>query len=562
MSLPSFPDWPSPLKDLIKFDGGPVSSRFMRLIRHYNSMFCFTSLGARVDQSINVGGGPYVFKMNGVVYHRIGPLLPSGNSASKYAQLYMVDSADEVQLRISAFDRQGAEMLDPDPGIVASLIAMLNRHHKLVHKFRMARANPCSPSAPRVAIHFMGDEGGGHGDRFSGPASCEVAALIVGDYTPECKRFDVIAKTRSGFLQHVSSLNSSLIPLQYPLLFPFGDKGFHLGIKYIATGGFHGDGHCNIGGRLRGRSSRGQVSMMEYYNYYFHYRRGEPNPYTCCGRLSQQIGVNSYSCVEANRLDFHFQQQDDLRSETYQGITDAVGQGASTGENLGIQFILHSSFTGGPRYMVLNYHDSMAICREYGAPDLFVTFTCNPKWQEVGDALAYEGGQTHVDRPDIVTRVFNIKFEEFLEDVKDGSAFGAIQAYLYVVEFQKRGLPHTHTLIWLKESTKDPSPAFIDNLVCAELPDPVVDPLGYILVDEFMVHGPCGMLDDKCPCMKDGTCSKPFPKSFNSETMVDEMGFPVYRRRPSANFVLRKKGTLRLDNQWVVPYNMKLLKKF
>ncbi|XP_044346048.1 uncharacterized protein [Triticum aestivum] len=146
-------------------------------------------------------GGPYVFKMNGVVYHRIGPLLPSGNSAPKYAQLYMVESADEVQLRISAFDRQGAETLDPDPGIVASLIAMLNRHHKLVHKFRMARENLCSPSAPRVAIHFMGDEGGGHGDRFSGPASCEVVALIVGDYTPECKRFDVIAETRSGFLR-------------------------------------------------------------------------------------------------------------------------------------------------------------------------------------------------------------------------------------------------------------------------------------------------------------------------------------------------------------------------
>ena len=78
--------------------------------------------------------------------------------------------------------------------------------------------------------------------------------------------------------------------------------------------------------------------------------------------------------------------------------------------------------------MVLNYHDGMAICREYGAPNLFVTFTCNPKWQEVVDALAYEGGQTHVDRPDVVTRAFNIKFEEFLEDVKDGSAFGAIQA--------------------------------------------------------------------------------------------------------------------------------------
>lgn len=78
--------------------------------------------------------------------------------------------------------------------------------------------------------------------------------------------------------------------------------------------------------------------------------------------------------------------------------------------------------------MVLNYHDGMAVCREYGAPDLFVTFTCNPKWQEIVDVLAYESGQTHVDCPDIVTRVFNMKFTEFLNDIKDGSAFGPIQA--------------------------------------------------------------------------------------------------------------------------------------
>jgi hypothetical protein len=133
---------------------------------------------------------------------------------------------------------------------------------------------------------------------------------------------------------------------------------------------------------------------------------------------------------------------------------------------------------------------------------------------------------------------------------------------LYVVEFQKRGLPHTHTLIWLKRNTKDPSSELIDEFILAELPDPMIDPLGYALVDEFMVHGPCGDLNKQCPCMKNGACSKRFPKSFNPETVVDDKGFPVYRHRDDGRFVYRNRGTAKLTNEWVVPYNLRLLKRF
>lgn len=83
-----------------------------------------------------------------------------------------------------------------------------------------------------------------------------------------------------------------------------------------------------------------------------------------------------------------------------------MGKGNSTGKNIGVQFILHGSFTGGPRYMFLNYHDGMAICRQYGAPDLFITFTCDPKWPEIADALAAEPGQVAADRLDITTQEF------------------------------------------------------------------------------------------------------------------------------------------------------------
>ncbi|KAM0914328.1 hypothetical protein ACQ4PT_011536 [Festuca glaucescens] len=143
-----------------------------------------------------------------------------------------------------------------------------------------------------------------------------------------------------------------------------------------------------------------------------------------------------------------------------------------------------------------------------------------------------------------------------------GALFWFLERYLYVVKFQNRGLPHTHTLIWLKRNTQERSSALIDGFISAELPDPEKDPLGYVLVDEFMVHGPCGDLNKKCPCMKEGICSKRFPKAYNDETLVDDKGFPVYRRRDDGRFVLRNKGTVKLTNKWVVPYNLELLKRF
>ena len=74
--------------------------------------------------------------------------------------------------------------------------------------------------------------------------------------------------------------------------------------------------------------------------------------------------------------------------------------------------------------MVQNYQDAMAICRFYGPPDLFITFTCNTKWQEIADALAFIPGQKPSARPDIVSRVFKLKVEELISVLKKGAYFG------------------------------------------------------------------------------------------------------------------------------------------
>ncbi|CAN0898468.1 ATP-dependent DNA helicase PIF1 [Linum grandiflorum] len=156
---------------------------------------------------------------------------------------------------------------------------------------------------------------------------------------------------------------------------------------------------------------------------------------------------------------------------------------------------------GSVRYMQQLYHDAMAVTHYYNNPDLFITF-----------------------------------------------------------EFQKRGLPHVHIILWLQDIYKPTTPAKVDHIISAELPDPQHDPVGYDAVTKFMLHGPCGDTHPTCPCMKNNKCSKYFPKPYASETTFDEHGHVTYRRRATAISAVKSGATL--DNAFVVPYNRNLLVKY
>ncbi|GBO22796.1 hypothetical protein AVEN_157229-1 [Araneus ventricosus] len=166
--------------------------------------------------------------------------------------------------------------------------------------------------------------------------------------------------------------------------------------------------------------------------------------------------------------------------------------------------ILHNS--GSPRHMQQNYQDAMAMVRKFGKPDLFLTFTCNPSWSEILNSM--EGVQRPEDRPDIIVRVFNMKLKELLEDIFKHGIFGTVLAYIYVIEFQKRGLPHAHILLTLDSESKIRTKDGIDKFVSAELPDPCTDLRLFQIVTKCMVHDPCGTININFPCMRDGQCCK------------------------------------------------------
>ncbi|XP_021713446.1 uncharacterized protein LOC110681600 [Chenopodium quinoa] len=196
----------------------------------------------------------------------------------------------------------------------------------------------------------------------------------------------------------------------------------------------------------------------------------------------------------------------------------------------------------------------MALVQRYGKPDLFITITCNANWPEIKSELA--PGEVAQDRPDIVARIFRAKLLALKKEIMDNMIFGAVAALIYVIEFQKRGLPHAHFLIILKGESKLKCPADYDKFVCAEIPS-LDNPLLRKIVIRHMMHGPCGLLNPECSCMrkngKTTSCKYGYPKQYSGETTTNDEGYPTYRRRNTGER-LKVRGAM-LDNRWVIPYN-------
>ncbi|KAM0879624.1 hypothetical protein ACQ4PT_034106 [Festuca glaucescens] len=299
------------------------------------------------------------------------------------------------------------------------------------------------------------------------------------------------------------------------------------------------------------------VSVRDYYCYKFQMRPGIFNPILHGKRLFQQFAVDTYIKIENSRLDYMWNHQDKIRADLYQGLMDSLHAGEGSADAIGKRTVLSTSFIGGPRDKRRRYMDAMALVRKYGKPDIFLTMTCNPNWDEIKRELY--PGQTPQDRPDIVVRVFRAKLEELKNKLLHKDILGKVKAYVYVVEFQKRGLPHAHFLLIMEGRFKLTCPEQYDKLISAELPNKIKYPELYKMVVKHMMHGPCGVLNPDCPCTKGRpACKNQYPRPFNAATLQGKDSYPLYRRRNDGSKVMVRKELL--DNRWVVPYNPHLLR--
>ncbi|XP_028058329.1 uncharacterized protein LOC114262174 [Camellia sinensis] len=494
-------------------------------------------MGGKIDQSVLDGRGPYVFCISGANFHKIGSLLPKPGTRPKFAQLYIYDTEHEIRNRMDAMNRCGGTSRI-DTSTLEGLQSMLNVINPYVSIFRTARDMIRENGAQELHIRILSSR---DGRQYTRPTITEIAALIVGDGSESTTNRDIIVRKLDGHLQRINETHPLYMPLQYPLLFPYGTDGWRRSISFT----------------LGTNNKREGVSMREFYAFRLQFRVGEGKTLLQGGRLFQQFVVDCYAAIEQDRLNFIRHKQNVLRTDLYRGLEDAVTAGDSDASAIGKRFILPLSFTGGPRNMVQHYQDAIAICRKMGFPDLFVTFTCNPNWSEIQQEVARIPNRHTEDIPDILARVFRIKLKQLMAYFKNRKFFGKIIADIHVIEFQKRGLPHSHIILTLSADDKIKSPEEIDDIICAEIPDKDEDPLAFQTVMRCMIHGPCGSANPNAPCMVNGKCSKHYLKNFCSETSIDENGFAIYRRRNTKKKYMV--NGFEIDNRWVIPYNRDLI---
>ena len=339
-------------------------------------------------------------------------------------------------------------------------------------------------------------------------------------------------------LETISALNANLDPLVYPIFFPKGEKGWYVNMTQA------------------GRNTR--VSQKMFYSYRLAYREDPFSPLHFGRKLFQQYCVDAWVRTEANRLNFMNMNQKKLRSDLYMGLMDHLEtetREPGTNRQPGKPKILASSFISGPRYMKQNYEDAMAMVTEFGKPDFFVTYTCNPSHPDIVSNLGNNPTDTRADltasdRPDVVVAAFKLHLDALKKDLKN--MFGKQLANIHVIEYQKRGLPHAHILIWLVSDAKVRTVEELDSLICAEIPDPEVFPRLHEIVSRCMMHGPCGLANPSARCMENGKCTKDFPKKFQEVTVLESNGYPLYKRPDNGRVVI--KNGVPLDNRFVVPY--------
>ncbi|XP_071708564.1 uncharacterized protein [Rutidosis leptorrhynchoides] len=520
ISLPEFTKSPPKLLLDLYIKKHPKSKHFIENLRQYNLIFAFTSMGGKVDTSVNRGRGPWTFRIRGQNCHLLSGLVLSEGKTPKYSQLYIYDTTNKAANRKRGIG--GKNQTQPtsskntlDEELIKELMEMLDECNPLVKMYQIARDRFEKNRKDNFKIKLIARRST-DGHNYNLPSIEEVAALVVGDilndappasgyyaretvieiigilqldqlelrarpgrrsscyqdlvcvlaslmlYAYTClididlnfdKRHIVVHSLSEG-LKRISELHLQYLALQYPQLFAYAEDGYRPDID-----------HQDV-------DDRSETTLA-------HMAR----------KLHQQMLVDAYTMVESEQIHYIRNNPKIQRADTFANLTLATLSDDVINSMLGNCVKLPASFTGSARYMLENYRDAMELCRIYGYLDLFITFTCNSKWPEITRAL--EGTCfTLEDKPEYQARVFKMKLDCLMEDIKKNKIFGKVEPDLFTIEFQKCVLPHTHICIFLHESDKLPEPEDVDEYISAELPDKEEDPELYQLITELMIHGP------------------------------------------------------------------------
>ena len=193
---------------------------------------------------------------------------------------------------------------------------------------------------------------------------------------------------------------------------------------------------------------------------------------------------------------------------------------------------------GSPPYYQRTFYDLLAMIRQLGTPTWFFTLSAaDLKWPDMIQTIAKQYGVYYTDdevaglsfddksnwlkrNPVTAARHFqyrlNALFQGFLKST--AKPLGEIVDYAIRIEFQARGSPHAHCVVWVKDAPQyDESPDsvvcdFIDQYISCKLPPEDGKLKELVLLLQRHKHSSY--------CKRNKTCHFNFPKPPSLKTLI------------------------------------------
>ncbi|KAI7938456.1 hypothetical protein MJO28_015376 [Puccinia striiformis f. sp. tritici] len=436
-----------------------VSAHFQRFVQSYNNALSFASMGAELDRSVQ------------------------GSSPASFAQIYVVggNDVDEAMLQ------QVQSRAEINHDMLLHLQNWLTKNNLYARWYQSVQQHLETNTTSQLYLRSLHDQCF-VSQVFNCPTVEEVGMVIDWPQEDVIAPQDILLHRHSGAWECITNKFTGYLPLRFPVFFLFGKQGWimnwHRGAEDCKLGIFVADFYSktSISPSLLTVSIPMIISTCEWYAAMI---------FDHCGRFSvilhgralfHKLLVNLYICVERNQLDYLRFHQRKIKANLCMGLAESLRNNRD------------------PEGMVQLFQDAMAIVREFGRPSLFITITANTQWPDILAQL----------EPNQVA-VFQLKLKSILDDLTGQHCLGLVVAFIYTIKFQKRGLPHAHLMLVMDPAHVPRTVDAVDSLICAELPDPILEPTLFQIVTRCMLHSPCNQLK---PCWRNKSCKENFLRAF------------------------------------------------
>ncbi len=312
---------------------------FIKDSRSFNNLFSFSALGVTGQFQKAPGGyGPCMVKLQGKTYHRMFDLSWKKDGCINNSQLYI----DDGKMRLDV-----AKKREMDTGIVSQISSYLQEVNPLCATYKQLGSHPSESAHIVFEKTSRAKDGPVLGDR---PRSEEIAGILKsgGSVTPESERKVTVWKVNDRAPQFINILDPTYEPLEYPIIFPHATRGWFPNME---------------------STKKQKISQTKYYRQLF---LCEDDRLRRLGRLGQEYAVDAYSRLDEEKLNYiRYHQKSIMRIGTRQELDETIA--AEGGAKIGTIY-LPSSYTGGPRYMRLQYENAMASVARRGKPSFFCDY--------------------------------------------------------------------------------------------------------------------------------------------------------------------------------------------